>query len=150
VEVSCPQCGNRQRLSLVIPDEQGLLRLTCENCGKRLLLKVSRPDLKLEADETDPVPLPKSLAPESGQTLTPTVGTASSWALHVAEFPAEFLTTLRAALKQIPRYSRNPNKVFDMTVGLPYQFDDLTFKEVSLLEACLTDCGARYRTTPET
>jgi hypothetical protein len=76
-----------------------------------------------------------------------TVETASTWTLHVADFPAESLTALRAVLTQVPRYSRSPHKVFDMTVELPYQFDHLTSEEARLLEACLTDCGAQYRTT---
>ncbi len=149
MEVSCPQCGNRLPLSGGTPDEQGLVRLTCDNCRKRLLLKVSRHDLKLGAAKTEPVPLPKSVAPEPAQPAASTAGEASAWTLHVAEFPADSLTALRAVLTQVPRYSRNPNKVFDMTTGLPYEFTSLTFEEVSRLEACLDDCGAQYRTAPE-
>ncbi len=148
MEVSCPKCGNRLPLRFGSADEQGMVRLRCDNCRKTVLLKVSRRDLRLEADATEPATLPESVAPATIQPVAQTVGETNTWTLHVDEFPPESLVALRAVLSQVPRYSRNPNKVFDMTAALPYQFDHLTFEEVSRLEACLSDCEARYETAP--
>lgn len=148
MEVSCPQCGNRLPVSSDNADEQGLARLTCDNCRKRLQVKVSRPELKIGATETEPAPPQRSFSPPAAPAPPPNAGEAITWTLSVVEFPTESLTALRTALRQVPRYSRSPNKVFDITAQLPYQFTHLTFEEVSRLEACLADWGARYQAIP--
>jgi len=156
MEVSCPGCGNRLPLSQGIPAEQGLLRLTCANCSRKLLLKVSRPDLKVSQSDLKPTthtpepdPPPKSVATAQDQPRAQAGDAATRWTLHVDEFPPESLTALRAVLTQVPRYSRNPNKVFDMTAELPYEFSHLNHEQVSCLETCLDDFRARYRTAPQ-
>jgi len=152
VDVSCPKCGKPLPVDHSQADESGLVRLQCFNCGKKLLLKVNRPDLKLSGDagaidsELSLTDLARKAETKRGGNRK---GVTAFWAARVTAFPEESLSALRAVLTQIPRYARNPNKVFDLIGELPFVFAGLSFQEVSRLEACLHDCGATFRVGPE-
>jgi hypothetical protein len=148
MKVSCPHCGNNVPFTPRPPEEQGVIRLTCDNCQKVFRLKVSRPDLKLKADDPE---ASRPSAPSGSATdppRPPPLTETTHWTLSVSEFPEESLPALRAVLTQVPRYSRNPNKVFDLTEELPYEFPRLTSEETRRLEICLAACGAQFQTSP--
>jgi len=129
-----------------------MLRLSCDNCGKHLLLKVTQRDLRVgtagtsERAETAPVERSATAETTSAAASDPV---PTHWTLVVSEFPEESLSALRTALSQVARYSRNPNKLFDLTAELPYRFGRLSFEQLSRLEACLADCGGSFERRPE-
>ena len=152
MDVSCTKCGKDLPVDHGQADDAGLLHLQCSHCGKKLIVKLNRPNLKLSADIPNTFP---------GLSLTDLAHKADSnkkdasegvpvfWAARVSAFPSESVGALRAVLTQIPRYSRNPNKIFDLMGELPYLFSGLSFQEVSRIEACLNDCGATFTSGPE-
>lgn len=149
MEVSCPKCGNKVLLDHSTGGPDGLLRTTCGNCDKKILIKLNQRDLKLDGDIpiSDPAPREPEPQRESEDGADETV--PELWAVVVADFPSESETALRAVLAQIPRFSRNPNKIFDLLSHLPYVLSGLSFEEVSRLEACLQDCGSTFLLGPE-
>jgi hypothetical protein len=130
-----------------------VLRLSCDNCGKPLLLKLTQRELRVgtaaTSDRAETTRQAEKSATAETTSAAPTDSGSTNWELVVNEFPEESLSALRAVLSQVPRYSRNPNKLFDITAELPYRFGDLSFEQLSRLEACLADCRGSFERRPE-
>lgn len=152
MEVSCPQCGKKLPVDGRRSDSSGVLRLSCDNCGKHLLLKLTRRDLRVgsaaASDRAETASPAARTATAETNSASATDPGSSHWTIIVREFPEESLSGLRAALSQVARYSANPNKVFDLTAELPYRFGRLSFEQASRLEACLADCGGSFERSP--
>ena len=125
MDVACPKCGDRVSVDPSQANDQGIVELRCGNCHKRLLLKITPRDLKLDSD-TAPTRLP------------------AAWAVVVRSLADEHHSALRTVLTQIPRFSRNPNKIPDLLGKLPYVFRGLSVEEARRMEACLDDCGSDF------
>jgi len=152
MDVSCTKCGKDLPVDHGQADDAGLLHLQCSHCGKKLIVKLNRPNLKLSADIPSTFPglsLTDLAQKAESNKKDASEGVPVFWAARVSAFPRESVGALRAVLTQIPRYSRNPNKIFDLMGELPYLFSGLSFQEVSRIEACLNDCGATFTSGPE-
>jgi DNA-directed RNA polymerase subunit RPC12/RpoP len=152
MDVSCTKCGKELPVDHGQADDAGLLHLQCSHCGKKLIVKLNRPNLKLSADIPNTFPglsLTDLAQKAESNKKDASEGVPVFWAARVSAFPSESVGALRAVLTQIPRYSRNPNKIFDLMGALPYLFSGLSFQEVCRIEACLNDCGATFTSGPE-
>ncbi len=47
MQVDCPRCGASNYINEAGADDAGKVRTACKDCSARLLIKVNRPDLKV-------------------------------------------------------------------------------------------------------
>jgi len=137
--ISCPKCPAGVTVPLEDADSRGRVRLVCDSCGARVLVKVNPRALKLSPE------IPLSTA---NQGFVHERHFSGMWALVVYKLGASEQNTFRRALLSMPRFRGNPNKLHDETAALPYVFHGLKRKETVFLNEELRKLHAEYESGP--
>lgn len=159
MQVACPRCSTENEIDETEQAADGRVRMRCSNCNAKLLIKVNRPDLKLDSD-----------IPETPDDADNDVGTASvrlapldeleielgeddevrerdDWhVLVVHELEWKRIGDFRRALLGTPKFKRNPNKMQDVTSAFPYVIQELAPEGLAKLTALLEGAEARWET----
>ena len=141
MEVACPHCGEAVQVDDSQQDLSGRLRLCCDACESPFLIKLNRPELRVQGATADRSEEPVGTEPAENSAEQPV---PESWMIVVHDLPETGINALRALLGQIPRFTRNPNKIPDMMSQFPYVFTGLSLEHSRRLEAFLQDCTASY------
>jgi predicted Zn finger-like uncharacterized protein len=163
MQITCPGCGAKVAVQSGETAPDGRVRVQCPGCEARLLIKINRPDLKIDdrIPTTDgngeaALPLDRSSGLGSLERFSIDVGSgefSSSGAglrvVVVQTLPEAGLSELRRGLIRIPRFSRNPNKVHDATAELPFILTGLEQEEADALEALVIEQGGSCVAGPE-
>jgi DNA-directed RNA polymerase subunit RPC12/RpoP len=151
MQISCPKCGESIPVDHAEADDTGKVRLQCGECSARLLIKVNRPELKVDQSiPLTPAPEPAPDVPQNGRldelddlSIERSTGDDDgSRTVVVRSLPAGAMSELRRALFLVPRLSSNPNKLMQLLAQLPYRFEGLTEAEADTLEGRLDELGA--------
>ncbi len=139
--IDCPKCSTSINIPVDEADSLGRLRLTCGDCGARVLIKRNPRPLKVSSD----IPL-TSTRPNQVPVNRKYSGT---WAVVVYEVQAQDDGNFRRALLAMPRFRSNPNKLHDATSSLPYTFVGLNEGEASFLDQECGKLAIRYESGPQ-
>ncbi len=157
MQITCPGCGESVHAGTdTAPD--GRVRVQCPGCDARLLVKINRPDLKVDdripTDNGDPDARAASL--EALERFSIDVGSgefsttgAGMRVVVVTALPDAARPALMQRLIRIPRFSRNPNKIHDATSELPYVLQGLEAEEADQVEALVVEQGGTCVAGPE-
>lgn len=164
MQVNCPGCGEEVAVEGAETAPDGRVRLRCPGCDSRLLIKINRPDLKVDdkipTDNGDgedaALPVDRTAALEALERFEIDVG-SGEYASHgagmrvvvVQELSEAGREVLKRSLIRIPRFTRNPNKIHDATAELPYVLVGLEADEADELEALIVEEGGACVAGPE-
>ena len=137
--ISCPKCPAGVPVPVEDADSRGRVRLVCDSCGTRVLVKVNPRTLKLSPD------IPLSTA---NPGFVPERHFSGMWALVVYTLGQAEQSSFRHALLTMPRFRGNPNKLHDETAALPYVLHSLKQKETVFLSEELRKLQAEYESGP--
>ena len=163
MNVACPRCGAKIDVASGETADDGRIRVPCTGCDAKLLIKVNRPDLKLDGsiptsngEELAPLAADRSTSLEALEQFSIDVGSgeyssggAGLRVVVVQSLPEEGLDELRRRLIRIPRFRRNPNKIHDATAELPYVLTNLEMEDEEDLEAMVVRLGGACVAGPE-
>ena len=163
MQVRCPGCGEDVPVQGGEAADDGRVRLKCPGCNARLLLKINRPDLKIDGripiDDGDgdaPPTAARSSSLEALERFSIDVGSgefsttgAGLRVVVVQSLPEPALEELKRQLIRIPRFRRNPNKIHDATAELPFVLQGLEQEEADTLEALVGQSGGACIAGPE-
>ncbi len=152
-------------------DDAGRVRLRCPECNAKLLIKVKAPALKVDdaIPPSDPEPddLYEDDADDSSGRRTGLDGLSDividtgaiddpepeadqgPWVVIVNDLPALEVGELRRVMMRIPRFSRNPNKLHDLTDELPFVLGGITEDEATRLQTAILGMGGAADSGPE-
>ena len=163
MQATCPGCGAKVDLQGGDTAPDGRVRVKCEGCDARLLIKINRPDLKIDqripttnGDGDAPLAADRSASIEALERFSIDVG-SGEFSAHgaglrvvvVQTLPEAGRDELKRGLIRVPRFSRNPNKVHDATAELPYVLTGLEQEEADALEALVLEHGGACIAGPE-
>lgn len=167
MHVSCPKCFVALPVE-GLPEDDGKVRVHCRNCGAGVLVKLNRRELKLSADIpitnrsdlgaiTDDIlsitsasgsfpPVELEGAPSSGgsEGVESIVG-LSPWAVIIDAGAGVSADTARNALRTLPRFRREPNRMSTLDGPPPWIFAGITKKEATFVAEKMAELGARAR-----
>lgn len=162
MQVDCPRCGASNDIDETSADDVGRVRTACHECEARLLIKVNRPNLKVNPAIPETEEEQAERIEQAAQRVSvldagfeidvgadATDDSAAAWlAVVVHEASGAGVADLRGALMGVRRFRANPNKLHDATAELPFIFDQLTDSDVRALSAALETSGARWEAGP--
>ena len=143
-ELPCPKCATIIPVRVETADDRGRVRLECDACSAKVLIKVNPRALKISPDipqtevATDDIPM-ITLSPEE----------MAVWAVVVHDVPDKKIGGARRALLTLPRFRANPNKLHDVTSSLPFIIPGLKRTEAAHLEEEFEKLGAGCETGPQ-
>ena len=167
MRVTCPKCSTKVEIDPSERDDSGRVRLACADCGAKLLIKVKAQKLKLDdnipeegAADADTPARPSrtggsldlgALEVSTGVDDTSDEADASdaSWVVVVEALGDARITAIRTTLMRVPRFSRNPNKLHDLTDELPFVLGGIGEADAKQLEGTLAALGTTCRVGPE-
>ena len=166
MQIKCPRCETSIPVDPESRDDAGRVRLRCPDCDAKLLIKVKAPPLKVD----DAIP-PTEQEPNGGDEEAARLpglgdividtgaarddeeddanGDEGPWMLLVIDLPYLEVGELRRLMMRIPRFSRNPNKLHDLTNELPFTLGGITEAEAVRLETSVLGMGGTCRSGPE-
>ncbi|MCO4769071.1 MAG: hypothetical protein KDA24_03510 [Deltaproteobacteria bacterium] len=139
--IDCPKCSSKVPIPVEDADSRGRVRLVCDSCGARVLVKVNPRDLKLSPT----IPLTTAnpdLVPDNREY-------SGMWGVLVYKLDRSVQAAFRRTLLAMPRYRGNPNKLHDATAELPYVFHGLKRGEGTFLEEELSRLKSGFESGPE-
>lgn len=166
MQVNCPKCSKSNDVDSTTADSSGKVRLTCWNCGSRVLLKVNPKALRLSPDipstpseAPEPPPRPprvaaRSLPPRPAERPPPEPEPPrpprpAGPMIRVKWLDPKKLAWFRKDLLELPRFARRPALVDTTLKGLPYELTGITKKEIDFLEGRLRRLVADFETITE-
>jgi|GEM_PF-3866471 len=141
MKVNCPRCNAEVEIDEADADDQSRVRLRCAECNAKILIRVNRPELKV--DEATPRPARRlhGLDGISIERADETGGAKRS--LRVAHVPEDCLPDFRAGLKGTEIYGNNPNKLNWVLSEPPYVLEGLSIEEATEIEAWVQEVGGQ-------
>jgi DNA-directed RNA polymerase subunit RPC12/RpoP len=165
MQVKCPKCSAQVELRPEERDERGRVRVACQDCGAKLLIKVKAPPLRLDDNIPSDDSVPAVDAPDptgrtsrsidlmamsvdtgvDGDSVDVSVAAETSWVVIVDQLGADGISELRRVMMLIPRFKRNPNKLHDLTDELPFVLGGIGCEDATQLSVTIESLMGRCR-----